>query len=99
MSKQRALEKLRDTQYFQQNFLGRTNDQARRRRNQNDNTKRQRTRRTVLGPLLGIGEKWPCTARRRGPAIHKSHSRTFDPHPNQRLRDYCLLARLFEEGV
>ena len=63
-----------------------------------DHTKRQRTRREVLGPLSEIGEKWPPTARRRAPAMPKSRSRTSDPRPNQRLRDHRLIARLFERA-
>ena len=44
--------------------------------------------------LSGIGEKLPRTARRRAPAMPKSHSRTPDPRPNRRWRDNCLLANL-----
>jgi len=32
--------------------------------------------------------------KRRAPAMPKSHSRTSDPRPNQRLRDHRLLASL-----
>ena len=67
-----------------------------------DHTKRQRTRRAVLGPLSGIGEKLPQTARRRAHTLPKSRSRTSDPRPNRpvwRLRDRRLLARRFEKGV
>ena len=59
-----------------------------------EHTKRQQTRRKMLGPLPEIGEKWPPTARRRGPALPKSHSRTSDPQRNWRLRDQRLLAKI-----
>jgi hypothetical protein len=71
----------------------------RRRRNQEGHTKRQPTRRAVLGPQPEMSEKGPRTARRRAPAMPKSHSQTSDPRPNRRLRDLRLLARLFGKGV
>ena len=57
----------------------------RRKRNQEENTKRRRTLSAVLGPLPGIGEKWRRKARRRGPAMPTSASRTSDPRPNRRF--------------
>jgi len=56
-------------------------------------------REPALGPLLGIGKKWPRAAPLRGPAQPKSNARTSDPSPNRRLRGRRVLARLSGKDV
>ena len=62
------------------------------------NTKRQRTRRAVLGPLPGIGEKWPRTIRRRAPAMPKFHSCTSALRPIGCLRDHPCTRQTVRKG-
>lgn len=48
---------------------------------------RLRTRRAVLGPLSGIGKKWPRTAPLRGSAKPKSDARNSEPRPSSTQPD------------